>query len=109
MQLNGRYKDQNGEFQPYEFHVTNAVNTSQPNNIQIEDTSFLVNLGTHSLSGGPFYSIISVKINVAEWFRNPNTWNFSELNSGLTTNFNAQIIMRENGQNVFSLEQIYAD
>lgn len=109
MQLNGRYKNQNVDFQPFEFHVTNAVDTSQPNNIQIEDTSFTVNLGTHSLSGGPFYSIINVEINVAEWFKNPNTWDFSQLNSGLTTNYDAQIMMKENGQNVFSLGRIYAD
>jgi hypothetical protein len=109
MQLNGQFKNQNNEFQPFEFHVTNAVNTSQSGNFTIEDTSFVVNLGTHRLVGGPFTSIVKIKMDVAEWFKNPNTWNFSDFNSDLTTNYEAQIRMKENGQNVFSILDIYSD
>ena len=109
MQLNGRYQDQNNELQPFEFHVTNAVNMSQSGSITIEDTSYVVNLGTHRLVGGPFTSIVQIKMNIAEWFRNPNTWNFSELNTNLDTNYEAQLRMKENGQNVFSILNIYSD
>lgn len=109
MHLNGRYKDQNNEFQPFEFHMSNAVNTSQSGDITVEDNSFVVDLGTHRLVGGPFLSIVKIKMDVSQWFKDPNTWNFSELNSNLTTNYDAQIRMKENGQNVFSIREIYGD
>ncbi len=109
MQLDGRYEDSMNELQPFEFHISSAVDISNPNNVQIENTSFEVSLGTHFLSGGPFLSAVDVKVNIAEWFRNPNTWNFSELNSDLTTNYDAQIQMQENGQAVFTLSTVYSD
>jgi hypothetical protein len=43
-------------------------------------------------------------MNVAEWFKNPHTWNLYELYTMLMPNFDAQILMSENGANgVFSL------
>ena len=45
-------------------------------------------------------------MNIAEWFKNPNTWDLNVLNNMLMPNFNAQIMMFENGQNVFSLKSV---
>jgi hypothetical protein len=42
-------------------------------------------------------------MNLAEWFKNPNTWDLNEFNTGLMGNYNAQKIMNENGQSVFSI------
>lgn len=48
-------------------------------------------------------TVIDVKMNLAEWFKNPNTWDLNEFNTGLMGNYNAQKIMNENGQSVFSI------
>ena len=46
---------------------------------------------------------IEVKSNIAEWFKNPNRWDLNILNQVLMPNPDAQLLMNQNGQNVFSL------
>jgi hypothetical protein len=46
---------------------------------------------------------IEIKMNIAEWFKNPKTWNLNELNTILMPNFEAQKMMSANGKSVFSL------
>ena len=45
-------------------------------------------------------------MNIAEWFKNPNTWDLNVLNNMLMPNFDAQVSIFENGQNVFSLKSV---
>jgi hypothetical protein len=45
-------------------------------------------------------------MNLAEWFKNPNTWNLNELNTVLMPNFEAQKMMSANGKSVFTLGQV---
>ena len=42
-------------------------------------------------------------MNLAEWFKNPKTWDLNLLNTGLMGNYDAQRKMNENGQSVFSV------
>jgi hypothetical protein len=58
-----------------------------------------VDLGTVDIITG---TSIEVKMNVAEWFKNPNQWDLNVLFTVLMPNFDAQLMMNENGQNVFS-------
>ena len=45
-------------------------------------------------------------MNIAQWFKQPNTWNLNEYNQMLMPNSTAQILMYQNGQNVFNLVSI---
>ena len=45
---------------------------------------------------------IEIKMNIAEWFKNPNTWNLNQLNTVLMPNFDAQKLISANGKTVFS-------
>jgi hypothetical protein len=45
-------------------------------------------------------------MNVAEWFKAPYLWDLNIWNSMLMPNFDAQVKMYDNGQNVFSLGSI---
>lgn len=66
-----------------------------------EDTSFVVNLGQVTIGST---TNIEIKMNVAEWFKNPNTWDLTQLYQTLMPNYDAQIMMKGNGQNgVFNL------
>ncbi|CDF80990.1 conserved hypothetical protein [Formosa agariphila KMM 3901] len=83
----------------YQFYTNRAVDTThiQPS----RDTSIKIDLGPTTITDN---KILTIKMNVAEWFKNPNTWDLDVLHSDLTPNYNAQIMMNENGQNVFSLD-----
>ena len=103
MQFDGKYIDNNNEASGFNYHTIKAVDRTDPNNLKFEDTSFEVNLGTIEVASNPE---IEIKMNLAEWFKNPNTWNLNELNTILMPNFEAQKMMRENGETVFSLSAV---
>ena len=42
-------------------------------------------------------------MNIAEWFKNPNIWDLNQRNTVLMPNFEAQLLMSQNGKSVFSL------
>jgi len=42
-------------------------------------------------------------MNIEKWFEQPNLWDLNSYNQMLMTNSAAQIMMYENGQNVFNL------
>ena len=100
MQFDGKYIDNNNEASGFNYHTIRAVDRTDSDNLKFEDTSFEVNLGTIVVANT---TEIEIKMNLAEWFKNPNTWNLNELNSILMPNFEAQKMMRENGDSVFSL------
>ena len=103
MQFDGKYKDTNNQDANFNYHTIRAVNLSNPINLILEDTSFEVEIGTFEFSKN---TTIEIKMNVAEWFKNPNLWDLNVLNTVLMHNFNAQKMMNENGRNVFSLGEI---
>lgn len=100
MQLEGKFIDDNLNETGYAYHTIRAVDNSGADQI-LQDTSFEVNLGPVNITDNISFNIA---MNIAEWFKNPNTWNLNELNNALMPNFGAQIMMFENGQSVFSLQ-----
>ena len=100
MQFDGKYLDNTSQEAGFNYHAIRAVDATDPNNLKFEDTSFAVNLGTVVITNT---SEIEIKMNLAEWFKNPNTWNLNELDTVLMPNFEAQKMMSANGKSVFSL------
>ncbi len=100
MQLEGRYMDTNNEESIYAYHTISAVQNPGPDNSR-EDTSIEIDLGTINIIDTT--TTINIDMDIAEWFKNPNTWNLNDLNGMLMGNYNAQKLMEQNGQNVFSL------
>lgn len=47
-------------------------------------------------------STININMDIAEWFRNPNTWDLNVYNTPLMPNFEAQKLMQQNAATVFS-------
>ena len=103
MQFDGKYKDSNNADANFNYHTIRAVDRTNSMSLITEDTSFKVDLGTVQIGDN---TIIEVKVNIAEWFKNPNTWNLNELNTVLMPNFEAQKMMSANGKNVFSLGDV---
>ena len=103
MQFDGKYKDINNLDANFNYHAIRAVDRTDPTNLIFQDTSFEVNFGTIEIANN---TRIEIKMNIAEWFKNPNTWNLNELNTVLMPNFEAQKKMSDNGKNVFYLGEV---
>jgi len=103
MQFDGKYKDTNNADANFNYHAIRAVDRTDPANLIFQDTSFEVDLGTFDLKSD---ITIEIKMNIAEWFKNPNSWNLNELNTILMPNFEAQKMISDNGKNVFSFGAI---
>ncbi|WP_438977607.1 MbnP family protein [Polaribacter sp.] len=103
MQFDGKYKDTNNLDANFNYHAIRAVDRSDPNNLIFEDTSFLVDFGSVTITNN---ATIEIKMNIAEWFKNPNTWDLNQLNTVLMPNFEAQKLISANGKSVFSLGDI---
>lgn len=102
MQLEGKFIDNSATQTGYAYHTIRAVDNSG-SELVFQDTFFEVNLGEVTITNN---AVFNIKMNIAEWFKNPNTWNLNVLNNMLMSNFTAQQMMFQNGQNVFSLESI---
>lgn len=111
MRMEGRYYNNttNPNEENFQYHTIRAnKHSSLPPTIDnlefTEDSSFVVNLGQVTIGTT---TNIEVKMNVAEWFKNPNTWDLTQLNQTLMPNYDAQIMMSGNGANgVFSLGSV---
>ena len=109
MRLEGTFIDTNTDTQTFQYHTirANRHSTLPPGPGTLEelvDTSFSVDLGSISIEDG---TQIEIKMNVAEWFKNPNTWDLNVNGQVLMPKFDVQIDMNENGRNgVFSLGDV---
>ena len=102
MQLEGKFIDNTTTETGYAYHTIRAVDNSGATQV-FQDTFFEVDLGAINITNNATFNI---EMNIAEWFKNPNTWDLNVLNQMLMPNSSAQIMMYENGQNVFNLESV---
>lgn len=98
MQMDGKF--QNGEANsPFAYHYGQArisENNFENNHFTVMTDGFALITKTN----------VEIKMNIAEWFKNPHTWDLHQFNTNLMGNYEAQIKMRENGASVFSLGDI---
>ena len=103
MQMDGKYINSSNVESGYNYHAIRAVDNPGSNPTFPQDTFFEVSLGEITLTGT---TEITIAMNIAQWFKQPNTWNLNEYNQMLMPNSTAQILMYQNGQNVFNLVSI---
>ena len=103
MQFDGKFINSNMEEQGFNYHTIRAVDNPGDNPTFPQDTFFTVNLGPIDITDN---LDIEIKANLAEWFKTPNRWDLNVYNQVLMPNSTAQILMFENGQNVFTLGDI---
>lgn len=103
MQFDGKFINSNAQEQGFNYHAIRAVDNPGANPTFPQDTFFTVDLGEIVITNN---IDIEVEMNIAEWFKNPNLWDLNDFNQMLMPNSTAQIMMFENGQNVFSLGDV---
>jgi hypothetical protein len=104
MQFDGKFINSSMEEQGFNYHAIRAVDNPGANPTFPQDTFFTVNLGAIDITNN---IEIEVKMNIAEWFKSPNLWDLNIYNQMLMPNSTAQIMMYENGQNAFSLGEVF--
>lgn len=102
MQLEGKFINNSSTETGYAYHAIRAVDNSGTTQ-KFQDTFFTVNLGEITITNDVAFTI---EMNIANWFQTPNTWDLNTLNNMLMSNFNAQVMMFENANDVFSLKNI---
>lgn len=102
LKMEGRYVDASSQTVNYQFHngsaTKNAAGDFESNykHITLDQSSF-------DLTGA---TTVEIKMNIANWFTTPNTWDLNTDYTMLMPNYNAQIMMTENAGNVFSVGSI---
>jgi hypothetical protein len=100
MQMDGKFLNAENEEQGYNYHAIRAAENPGESPSFPQDTFFKVDLGAVIVEAG---AKVNIAMNIAEWFKNPNSWSLDNYNQMLMPNSEAQIMMYENGQNVFTL------
>jgi len=103
MQFDGKYINDMSMETGFNYHAIRAVDNPGTSPSFPQDTFFEVDLGSVILTNN---ASLEVKMNIAEWFKNPHTWNLNDLDTVLMANSTAQIMMYENGRTVFSLGNV---
>ncbi len=98
MQFEGKY-GATGTENPFAYHM----GTARVSPGVFEQNFFDVSLGGFSTTEN---TTVEIKMNLDQWFENPNTWDLDVYNTTLMPNYNAQILMHQNGASVFSLGTI---
>ena len=99
MQLDGKYLDPMNMEANYNYHSIRAIDKTGAQ-VVFGKTHFVVELGDIKIDGN---TNIEIKMNIAEWFKSPHTWDLNKLNTMLMPNYDAQKMMSENGKDAFSL------
>ena len=100
LQMDGKFLNTDNEEQGYNYHAIRASNNPGDNWDSAQDTFFRVDLGAIIITAD---AEINIAVNISEWFKTPNSWNLNNFNQMLMQNYEAQVMMYENGQNVFTL------
>ena len=106
MQFEGRYVNDAGtDTNIFAFHTLSKIRQ-----IVGVDTSYHANHVVIPLASSSFTHSadvsIEIKMDINEWFQNPNTWDLDTYDLGLMSNYDAQVMMKANAATVFSIGSI---
>lgn len=106
MQLEGHFVDVNNDTIAYATHLGATINPNNPSDTINNDIhvtmpkNFTVNSADGNVS-------IDIKMNIDEWYKNPNIVDLNQYGAGIMGNYDAQTTFNENGENgVFSIGEV---
>ena len=99
LQMDGNFKDSSGNTQAFNYHNGTARVSDG-----VFEQNFLAVDFPEVLEVTENDDTVSIIMDVAEWFRNPYTWDLEVYNTPLMPNYEAQKLMNDNAASVFSVE-----
>lgn len=102
LKMEGRYINTTGDTVSFQFHNGSATKNASGD--------FEANYRHVELTNSDFFltgpTTVEVNMNIANWFKTPNTWDLNTDFTMLMPNYNAQIMMSQNASDVFSVGAI---
>jgi len=108
LKLNGKWKAMDNSIKPFNFHLgIGQIYDNEGNITEFIQNYFTVDLPVFSIDIKPdSETVITVIMNVENWFRQPETYNHDDWGGDIMQNQNAMIIGVQNGHNVFMIGEI---
>ena len=103
MKLNGKYLDNSGNLVPLNIHLGIGQNHDLT---EFYQNYFIVELPVDLTISEYQDSQLGLTMNIDNWFRNPNIYDFTTDGSAIMQNQAAQVKLKENGADVFSIQTI---
>lgn len=103
MKLNGRYLNENGELAPMNIHLGIGQNEDHT---QFYQNHFSVELPIDLRIEAGKDNLLCLDMNIDNWFRNPHSYDITTYGSAIMQNQEAQNLLKENGNDVFSIKNI---
>lgn len=100
MKLNGKYLDGDGNMVPLNVHLGIGQNATHS---QFYQNYFTVDIPIDFLLEENQDNGICIDMNIDNWFRGPHVYDFNTYGSAIMQNQEAQNILKENGNDVFSV------
>lgn len=101
MKLNGKYLNADSLLAPLAIHLGTGQNAELTS---FYDNSFVVELPLDFAVTEGRNNRLNLVMNIENWFRNPNTYDFSVYGSAIMQNQEAQALLQQNGHDVFSIK-----
>ena len=102
MKLNGKYLDENEELAPLNIHL--GIGQNEDKTVFYQNY-FTVELPLDFTLTENAENQLYLTMNIDNWFRSPNLYDFNEYGSAIMQNQAAQEVLKENGQDVFTVNQ----
>ena len=96
MQLEGKYINDIGAEMPFAYHMGPTVDEND-----VRDNNHFVVTINQNFSVDNTLNV-HIQMNLAEWFKNPYTWDLNVYDVNLMMNYEAQKLMQDNGKDVFN-------
>lgn len=97
LQFDGMYNVDTSSASPFNFHN----GTARVSMDEFEQNFAVIELETPIVITNN--ASININMNIAEFFKNPNTWDLNVLDTPLMPNYDAQKMMQDNVQSVFTI------
>lgn len=102
MKLNGKYLDENEQLAPLNIHLGIGQNEDHT---EFYQNYFSVALPIDLTISETTENQLDLTMIVDNWFRNPNLYDFNEFGSAIMQNQDAQQALKENGTDVFAINE----
>jgi hypothetical protein len=108
MQINGKFRNNEGDLQNMNIHTGIGQIYDENNNVkEFVQNYFTVTIPIHCSVYADYSSHITLNMEIQRWFDTPNLYNFDDFGTGIMQNQKAQELLKENGGNVFTMKHPY--